>query len=395
MMMQLFAVIGALATLNFAKNAYQFLTFHFVKPAKPLSSYKRTSQSRDDTDDEKTTWALITGSSAGIGLGIAQELILQGFGVILHGHLPVELAEAKDHLLKYHGQSHHPSRKQVKSTRPPQVEIRVLDARTATEDDLNSLVNSLSHLAVSILVNNVGGNAIREPNFLEVKDMTTRDIDNVIDQNARFMSRLTCLILPSLAKNPKALIINLSSAGKVGCPWLVMYSATKAFNHGFSVGLGRELKLNPQTKHIECICVVPHEVKSQGNCRGVPGNAPNWDDFGREIVQKVDTAVRRGEWEIRPHLGHGIEAGILNGGLDWLVWWIPGLDWNGVLEKGIVDTIRRKRDAWWEFKGARVNENGLWDGGDSGTVGNGNGSKVVEDGGATRRVNGNGTKHEE
>ncbi|KAM7192107.1 very-long-chain 3-oxoacyl-CoA reductase [Rhypophila sp. PSN 637] len=391
MMIQLFAVIGAQATLNFAKNAYQFLTFHFVKPAKPLSSYKKTSQSGDTTAD-KTTWALITGSSAGIGLGIAQELILQGFGVILHGHLPDELAEAKDHLLKY-GQSH-PSRK-VKST--PQIEIRVLDARTATEEDLNSLVNSISHLDVSILVNNVGGNAIREPNFLEVKDMTTNDIDTVIDQNARFMSRLTCLMLPSLAKTPKALIINFSSAGKVGCPWLVMYSATKAFNHGFSVGLGRELKLNPQTEHIDCICVIPHEVKSQGNSKGVPSGAPNWDQFGRDIVQKVDNAVRRGEWEVRPHLGHGIEAGILNGGLDWLVWWIPGLDWKSVLETGIVDTIRRKRDAWWEFKGAKVNKDGLWDGGDLETVGNGNGdgAKVVEDGGVTRRVNGNGAKHEE
>ena len=120
----------------------------------------------------QTTWALITGSSAGIGLGIAQELIRQGFGVILHGHLADELAQAKDTLLALSSPS--PEGAQVK--------VIVLDARTATPEEMQSAVQSISHLQVSILVNNVGGNPIRDPNFLDIKDHTCDDIDAVINQ---------------------------------------------------------------------------------------------------------------------------------------------------------------------------------------------------------------------
>lgn len=61
----------------------QFLTFHLLTPSSPLQKYKVP---------DTTAYALITGSSAGIGLGIAQELVAQGFGVILHSRLPEELA---------------------------------------------------------------------------------------------------------------------------------------------------------------------------------------------------------------------------------------------------------------------------------------------------------------
>ena len=87
------AAIGAIAVLRFLHAATQFLTFHILTPSSPLQKYKLP---------DTTAYALLTGSSAGIGLSIAQELVAQGFGVILHSHLPAELASARTTLLASH-----------------------------------------------------------------------------------------------------------------------------------------------------------------------------------------------------------------------------------------------------------------------------------------------------
>lgn len=334
------AAVGAITLIRFAQTAYQFFTFHLITPANPLSSYKRTRTNTDSTDLDNdsqtpTTWALITGSSAGIGLGTAQELVRQGFGVILHDHLADELTQAKDTLLAL----------STPSPQGPQVKILVLDARTATPEEMQSAVDSISHLQVSILVNNVSGNPVRDPNFLDIKDLTCDDIDAVINQNARFMSRLTALMLPLLMKKTspgdKSLIINMSSAGMVGLPWMVMYGATKAFNWSFTAGLGREMKANPATGHIDCVCVIPGEVLSQGNSHGVPKAAPKWDDFGRMIVCKIDGAVKRGWWDMKPHMRHDVQLGLLA--------MLPG----DVADREIVEASKRKKDAWWAVKGVK------------------------------------------
>src|SRR5205085_1988614 len=109
--------------------------------------------------------------------------------------------------------------------------------------------------------------------------------------NARFMARLTALMLPILSRKPRlkerSLILNTSAGGMVGLPWLVMYGATKAFNWSFSCGLARELEAHLETNHIDCLAIIPGDVRSQGNCEGVPDNEPRWDHFGQCIVDKV------------------------------------------------------------------------------------------------------------
>lgn len=109
MITTLLALLGFLTLLRLSHQLYQFLTFHFVKPANPpLAAYKRSSPDNATTTTtttgktENAAYALVTGSSAGIGLGIARELVLQGFGVVLLGHLPDELASAKSFLLSHY-----------------------------------------------------------------------------------------------------------------------------------------------------------------------------------------------------------------------------------------------------------------------------------------------------
>ncbi|KAH6847205.1 hypothetical protein B0I37DRAFT_374490 [Chaetomium sp. MPI-CAGE-AT-0009] len=318
------AGIGAGVVLLCLYSAAQFLSFHFITPSKPLQKYKRPG-----TD----AYALITGASAGIGFGIAQELVRQGFGVILLGHLPDELASAATAL-----RAIHPDR--------PASLVRTLtmDARTATPQEMESAIASLSPLAITILVNNVGGNPVAIPPFRTHATYTCDDVDAVINQNARFMARLTALLLPTLSAAPaegstnqRSLILTLSSAAHIGLPWLVMYGATKAFNRAFGAGLARELTTDPSTAHVDSLVVTPGEVLSQGNCRGVPGSAPTAERFGRDVVRKVDGAVSRGWREMHAHWWHGVEEVLM------------GIAPEAALTQGVTEQVEKKKVAWNAF----------------------------------------------
>lgn len=308
--------IGSLALLYTAYSITRFLTFHLLTPSHPLQTYKRASP--------EPTYALITGSSAGIGLGVAQALVKQGFAIVLLGHLPEELAVAKTTLQKLRQDA--------------VVKIVVLDCRTSTPEEIHAAVKSIEDLQISILVNNVGGNPITLPAFRTLSTYTIEDVDAVINMNARFMARFTALMLPILSRKPgpneRSLILNMSSAGKVGLPWIVMYGATKAFNWAFSHGLARELKASEETKHVDCLAIVPGDVRTQGNSEGVSESEPRWDEFGELIVRKVDNTITRGEMEMIPFAMHDIKNRIL--------WGLP----ESVKTKALTEYLGMKRDAF-------------------------------------------------
>ncbi|KAH7360189.1 hypothetical protein BKA65DRAFT_180478 [Rhexocercosporidium sp. MPI-PUGE-AT-0058] len=310
------AGIGALAVLYTAYLIIRFFTFHLLIPSHPLQSYKRCGP--------EPAYALVTGSSAGIGLGVAQALVKEGFAVILLGHLPDELSEAKMTLERL---------------RPDAVvRILVMDARTASPEEMAAAVRSIANLQVSILVNNIGGNPVKLPAFRTMATYSSEDVDVVINMNARFMARFTALMLPILNRKPRpnerSLILNLSSGAMMGLPWLVMYGATKAFIWAFSCGLARELEAYPETNHVDCLAIVPGEVHSQGNCEGVSDSEPRWDHFGQCIVDKVDNAISRGQRVLIPFMMHDIKVKIL------------GVLPEGIKTTSVNDVMSKKRDAF-------------------------------------------------
>ncbi|KAL2208343.1 NAD(P)-binding protein [Sarocladium strictum] len=312
------AVIGGLVVCKAIHTAYLFLTFHFLTPSQPLKAYKSPGTE---------SHALITGASGGIGLGIAQELAHQGFGVILLGHISEELWEAAEDI-----------RRQC-----PGAIVRTItmNAMTATESKMRKVVDALSDIRISILVNNVGGNAIASPDFRHFNTYTFSDIDNVMNHNDRFMARLTMLLLPHLQQKPtpssKSLILTMASGGMIGLPSLVMYSATKAFNHSFSIALARDLESDPETSHIDSLCVLPGDVHSQGNTQGLVPGTPKWDFYGRMIVRRADKAVERKMRVMTPWWKHAAQIAMLN--------FVP----EGMLMKELNKVVEVKIKAWEEI----------------------------------------------
>jgi len=79
------------------------------------------------------------------------------------------------------------------------------------------------------------------------------------------------------------------------------------------------------------------EVRSQGNSQGVPLREPAWDEFGRNIVWKADTAIGFGWREMMPHWRHHLELALLDR--------LP----ESIRTVGVMDQIRVKKEAWDKY----------------------------------------------
>jgi NAD(P)-dependent dehydrogenase (short-subunit alcohol dehydrogenase family) len=169
--------------------------------------------------------ALITGGSSGIGLAIARGLGEAGYGLTVSSRRPEKLEAAAGEL------------------RQAGFEVEAVPANVVNEEEIVELVRT--HEArfgrLDVLVNNAGvgiGQAM--------ESIQTKHLDLQLGVNLRSYVIATREALPLLKRaggeHGKALIANTASvAGKVGQPWISVYSTTKFGVVGFSQATEREV----------------------------------------------------------------------------------------------------------------------------------------------------------
>ncbi|XXG88960.1 hypothetical protein AAC387_Pa12g1084 [Persea americana] len=173
----------------------------FLRPSKNLKEYG--------------SWALVTGSTDGIGKALAFELASKGLHLILVGRNSTKLKATANEIHGRYG-----SGVQVRSV--------VIDFSSDSLEVIGKRVEEgIEGLDVGILINNVGMSN-PWPRFFHEADCM---VDEIIKVNVEGTSRVTKAVLPGMLMKKKGAIVNIGSGSAEilqSFPLCSVYAATKA-----------------------------------------------------------------------------------------------------------------------------------------------------------------------
>ncbi len=201
--------------------------------------------------------ALVTGSTSGIGLGIARALAAQGSSVVLNGFgKPDDVAATTQRLIAdFHVRAFHAAADMSKTA-----EI---------EEMIAAIFKTYGRL--DILVNNAGIQHVAP-----VQEFPVAKWDAIIAINMSSAFHTTRLALPEMIRNRWGRIVNISSAhGLVASPFKSAYVSAK---HGI-LGLTKTVALETAEQGITCNAICPGyvytplveaQIDGQARAHGIP-----------------------------------------------------------------------------------------------------------------------------
>jgi 3-hydroxybutyrate dehydrogenase len=201
--------------------------------------------------------SFVTGSTSGIGLGIARTLAAAGASIVLNGFgKPEEIATAQD---------------AIKSDFSVRTFYSSADMSKpkAIEEMIALTLDTYGRL--DVLVNNAGVQYVAP-----LADFPVEKWDQILAINLSSAFHTTRAALPSMRKNGFGRIINIASAhGLVASPFKVAYVAAK---HGI-VGLTKVTALETAEEGITCNAICPGyvftplveaQIEGQAKSHGIP-----------------------------------------------------------------------------------------------------------------------------
>jgi 17beta-estradiol 17-dehydrogenase / very-long-chain 3-oxoacyl-CoA reductase len=210
--MSAFAVVGAVVTSLMVFKLVSFIVRLLFTPPTEWGKHKEG-------------WAIVTGSTDGIGKEFALQLAKKGLNIVL-------VARNADKL--------HTVQQQIMRETKVMVETAKVDFSTSTaKKDIEQLLNKLGDKKVSVLINNVGTSHDHPEYFTEASLET---IENIINVNILNTLCLTRAVLPAMVDRHGGMILNLGSfSGETPIPLLQTYSASKSFLKTWSKALAAEV----------------------------------------------------------------------------------------------------------------------------------------------------------
>jgi uncharacterized protein len=209
-------------------------------------------------------WAIVTGSSSGIGQEFSRQLAKAGLNLVLVARRTTLLQEAADHLTKTYG-----------------IKTKVVTADLSDPDDVTKVMIETSDLDVGLIVSNAGADAMGALTKIEPDVLRSMYLLNTYPHLAftrHYSERM-------LKRKAGGIILVSSMAGLQGVALAANYSACKAYILNLGEGTNRELRKTP----VNVSVLVPGPTDT-------PAVAPRDDvDFSKMPMTPMKTqAVVRG-----------------------------------------------------------------------------------------------------
>ncbi|MBK7822635.1 MAG: SDR family oxidoreductase [Tessaracoccus sp.] len=168
-----------------------------------------------------TSWAVITGASAGLGVAYADRLASEGANVWLAARSGDVLEDVAAGIRERHG-----------------VQTRVTAVDLSADATRRGFVEEVGAAQISHLINNAG--------FGTMGDFVDADparLGQEMQLNMVALTELTRAVLPGMKERGRGAVVNVAStAAFQPIPTMAVYAASKAYVLRFSVALRDELK---------------------------------------------------------------------------------------------------------------------------------------------------------
>ncbi|XP_046681926.1 hydroxysteroid dehydrogenase-like protein 1 [Homalodisca vitripennis] len=172
-----------------------------------------------DLKERYGSWAVVTGSTDGIGRAYAMELAKRGINIVL-------ISRTQDKLTKIAAQ--------IESLYGVKTKTIAIDYSKG-QFVFDTIDKELKDIPVGILVNNVGKQYSYPMYLTEVPEQELWDIVNINIGAATLMTRL---LLPQMKQRGRGAIVNVSSSSELQpLPLMTVYAASKVYLKSFSEAL--------------------------------------------------------------------------------------------------------------------------------------------------------------
>ena len=227
-------------------------------------------------------WALVTGSSSGIGRDAARYLYSLGYSLIIVARDENKLKELKINLEK---ESRHKNESTGEDNKTKQ-EILVIAKDLSSKENCLEIYEKTKNIELDLLVNNAGFGVFGEFSKTDLE----KEI-NLINTNITAVHILTKLYLKDMLKRNRGHILNVASiAGMEPGPLMATYYASKAYVIKLSRAINKEIKKEKSKVKISILCPGPVDTNFN-NVANVVFKAPS---MASEKVAKygIDKALK-------------------------------------------------------------------------------------------------------
>lgn len=182
----------------------------------------RIKSNKIDLIDKFGTWAVITGSTDGIGKAYAKELAKKGLNLVLISRNVNKLKQVASEIEIEYG-----------------VKTKIIVADFSKGQIVfSNIEDELKDIPVGILVNNVG-KQYTYPMYLD--EVPQQELWDILNINIGATTLMTRMIVPQMQKRQKGAIVNVSSSAELQpLPLMTIYAASKVFVKSFSEALRYE-----------------------------------------------------------------------------------------------------------------------------------------------------------